>query len=111
MNYIKQIKTSKDIINTIHEFTIEEIEEILIFASDKYYNTDNPVIEDNIYDILIDFLRLKNPKSKILKTIGTTVVHKNKVKLDYWLGSMDKIKPPSPQLQIWMNKYQIQCRQ
>ena len=106
MNYIKQIKTSKDIINTIHEFTIEEIEEILIFASDKYYNTDNPVIEDNIYDILIDFLRLKNPKSKILKTIGTTVVHKNKVKLDYWLGSMDKIKPPSPQLQIWMNKYQ-----
>ena len=46
-----------------------------------------------------DFLKLKNPKSKLLKQIGAKVKSKNKVKLPYHLGSMDKIKPPSNKLQ------------
>ena len=94
-----------DPINIASSFSIEELEELIEYSSDKYYNTDKPVISDYIYDILIDFLRIKNPKSKILKNIGAKIKSKNKVKLDYWLGSMDKIKPTSNHLYIWTKKY------
>ncbi len=99
------LKSKKDPIEIASEFTIEELEEVITYSADKYYNTSKAVISDALYDILIDFLKLRNPKSKVLKTIGSTVKSKNKVKLDYWLGSMDKIKPPSNQLAIWSKKY------
>lgn len=103
---IKKITNSNnDSINIISNLLVEELEELILYSSDKYYNTNNPVISDSIYDILIDFLKIKNPKSKILKNIGTLVKSKNKVKLDYWLGSMDKIKPNTNQLSIWTKKY------
>ena len=94
-----------DQINIASSFSIEELEELIEYSSDKYYNTDKPVISDSIYDILVDFLRIKNPKSKTLKNIGANIKAKNKVKLDYWLGSMDKIKPTTNQLYIWTKKY------
>jgi NAD-dependent DNA ligase len=104
-NIIKKLNKSNDTITSINELTINELEEVITFSADKYYNTDTPVISDSIYDMLIDFLQSKNPKSKVLKAIGASVKGKNKVKLDYWLGSMDKIKPPSNQLDIWLSKY------
>jgi NAD-dependent DNA ligase len=82
-----------------------ELETVIKYAADKFFNTKNPIMEDTIYDILIDFLKEKYPKSKTLKTIGSVPKTKNKVKLDYWLGSMDKIKPGSKDLEKWFNKY------
>ncbi len=102
---VKKLKSNKDPIEVSSDFTIEELEEIIVYTSDKYYNTSKAVISDALYDILIDFLKLRNPKSKVLKNIGAKIKSKNKVKLDYWLGSMDKIKPPSNQLSIWSKKY------
>jgi DNA ligase (NAD+) len=103
---VKSLLNPKDDpVNIASSFSIEELEEVIEYASDKYYNTSNPVITDSLYDILIDFLKMNNPKSKVLKNIGAKIKSKNKVKLDYWLGSMDKIKPPSNQLSIWTKKY------
>ncbi len=101
----KLLKSQKDPIEIASEFTVEELEEIINYSADKYYNTSKAVITDALYDILIDFLKLRNPKSKVLKNVGAKVKSKNKVKLDYWLGSMDKIKPPSNQLGIWSKKF------
>lgn len=103
-NIIKKLK--KDPFNYADTLTIKHLEEILEYAADKYYNTNTYVISDAIYDMLIDFLKLKAPKSKTLKKIGSSVKKsKDKVKLDYWLGSMDKIKPPSNKLEKWLSKY------
>ena len=102
---VKKLKSNKDPIEVSSDFTVEELEEIIVYTSDKYYNTSKAVITDALYDILIDFLKLRNPRSKILKNIGAKIKSKNKVKLDYWLGSMDKIKPPSNQLTIWSKHY------
>lgn len=102
---IKKILKSDDTIDIISNLSIDELEEVITYAADKYYNTDKPVISDAIYDILIDFLKLKDLKSLVLKSVGAKVKSKNKVKLDYHLGSMDKIKPPSNQLDIWKAKY------
>lgn len=92
---------NSDPLDIVIKLSIEELEEVVTLAADKYYNTSKPILSDPIYDMLIDFLRVKNPKSKVLKTVGATLKSKNKVKLDYWLGSMDKIKPPSNLLQSW----------
>jgi len=95
----------KDPLEVIGNLSVEELEEVITYAADKYYNTDKPVINDQIYDLLIDFLKARNSKSKILKNIGATVKGK-KVKLDYWLGSMDKIKPANQsQFDNWIKKY------
>ena len=100
-----KIKNANDQIDFISNLSINELEYILIYASDKYYNTSNLVIDDDLYDIVIDFLKIKNPKSAILKQVGSIIKNKNKIKLDYYLGSMEKIKPTSNHLEIWIKKY------
>ena len=103
--FIKKLNNSDNVFETINKLSITELEDIIQYAGDKYYNTSKSVITDNIYDMLIDFLKNKNPKSKILKNVGAPLKTKNKVKLDYWLGSMDKIKPDTNDLSIWLKKH------
>lgn len=103
---VKKINNADDVITTIDNLTIVKLEQIVEYAADKYYNTQKSVISDAIYDMLIDFLKLKAPKSKVLKNIGAKVKSKNKVTLDYHLGSMDKIKPSSNHLDKWITKYE-----
>ena len=104
MDLVKKIM--KNSYESINSLTVEELEKLIEFANDKYRNTDTPVISDELYDICVDFLKLKNPKSKVLKVIGGKVKSKDKVNLDYWLGSMDKIKPTDTKLfQKWLSDY------
>ena len=103
MEIIKNINKNINIFEIINNLNIKELEEIIILASDAYYNKQ-PILLDNIYDILIDYLKYKFPKSKILKNIGS-IPSKNKIKLKYWLGSMNKIKPTDNELEKWINKY------
>lgn len=90
--------------NYSKNMSIDELEKVITYTADKFFNNES-VISDAIYDIMIDFLKNKDPKNKILKKIGAKVKSKNKTKLDYYLGSMDKIKPPSNQLEKWLNIY------
>ena len=104
MEIIKKIKLNA--LETISDLSVKELEEIIVYVADKYYNTSISIINDATYDLLIDFLRLRDPKSKILKNIGAPIKSKNKVKLDYHLGSMDKIKPAdSGKFDSWIKKY------
>ena len=68
---------------------------------DKYYN-DQPVMDDETYDFLIDHVKSIDPKNPVLKKVGAKVLTKNKIKLPYYMGSMDKIKPSDANL---LNKW------
>ena len=82
----------------------KELSKMIVLASDKYYNTNNPSMTDNEYDIVKEYTAKKYPKNVEVDLIGAPV-KKNKVTLPYEMPSMDKIKPDSNALSNWMNKY------
>lgn len=99
-------KIIKNGIESSNNFSIKELEKIINLASDKYYNTDTPILNDNDFDYLIEILKNKNPDSEILNNVGAKIKNETTIiKLDYWLGSMNKIKYPSNKLDVWSKKY------
>lgn len=71
---------------------IKIISKIIKYSADKYYN-DISVLPDPIYDLLIDHIKDTDPTNVILKKVGALTMSKDKVKLPYYMGSMDKIRP------------------
>ena len=83
--------------NDLEKYLSSEKTEILnsykIYCDDKYYNDGISLLKDYQYDILKDILVKRNPEYNI--KIGSSIREEsiiNRVKLPYWLGSMDKIK-------------------
>ena len=81
----------------------KELIELLIKADNLYYNTGEPLLDDNKYDEIKDYLRELDKKNAYFKRIGADV--DNKVKLPYFLGSQDKIKDDEKILDKWIKKY------
>jgi len=99
---IKSIK--KDIHDVISNITTANLVKVLKYASDKYYN-DQEILTDEEYDLLYELLKKKSPKNSLFKQIGSKVHTKNKINLPYHMGSMDKIKPFTGVIDKWKKKY------
>ena len=104
-------KTKKHITNfkengitVLDSLNEKELSEMIVLASDRYYNTTAQLMTDNEYDIVKEYIEKKYPKNVEVDLIGAPV-KKNKVTLPYEMPSMDKIKPDSNALSNWMNKY------
>jgi NAD-dependent DNA ligase len=72
-------------------------------ANKNYYETENQLVPDVVYDIALDNLRLRSPDNPILNGIGFTPSDE-KVKLPYHMGSMSKIKTQDA-ITTWLKKY------
>lgn len=95
----KLIKLLDDNFNNYKDFTEDEIVKILKYASDKYYNTQ-PVISDDLFDFLKDYLEEINPENTFLSEVGAPSKGKNKVSLPYEMGSLNKLN-----VDKWIKKY------
>ena len=82
----------------------KQIATMLSEASTAYYN-EIPIMTDNEFDIVKEYVEEKFPKNKVLEQIGAPIQEKNKVKLPYNMPSMDKIKPDTDALPKWKAKY------
>ena len=82
--------------------TNDQIANLLKDASSKYYE-GSPVITDDIFDIVKDYLEQKDPSNPVLSEIGAPVG--SKVKLPYWMGSLDKIRDDEKSLDKWKAKH------
>ena len=104
-------KTTHDLIDLFkkngisHLKTLNEnqLTKMLNYANVHYRNLQ-PIMTDNQYDILEDYISDKYPKNEVIHKIGAPV-ERNKVTLPYQMGSMDKIKPDTSALANWMAKY------
>lgn len=75
----------------------------LMKADDAFFNDDDDLINDDIYDIIKDHIRKKYPKDKYFKRVGADV--KNKVVLPYYMGSQNKIKDSEEEITKYQAKY------
>ena len=73
-------------------------------ANDSYYNTDQSILKDSVYDILKDILQERKPDSTILKQIGIEIIDNDKEILPYHMGSMNKFKKPN-NIKLWIKEY------
>ena len=78
-------------------------------ANQAYYSGKEPLLTDNVYDALVEYVLEKYPNNKKAKEGHTNLVlevsTKQKVKLPYEMWSMDKIKPDTNALNKWKLKY------
>ena len=100
-DFINKFKTHG--IKVLSELTETQLSTILEEADKAYYNKQ-PLMTDNQYDIIKDYITKRFPKNQVIHKIGAPV-EKNKVTLPYHMGSMDKIKPDTSALINWTNKY------
>lgn len=93
-------------LETLHGMKKDEIAKVIQYANYQYYNTDKPVFTDNVFDLIKDHLQELDPFNPILKHVGAVVCHdERKVKLPYWMGSMDKVKSEAG-VDKWVSKFQ-----
>ena len=81
----------EDFKDEVNELIDEELFKLKEKLDDLYYNTGEMSMDDEKYDYIKDRAILINPIRG--KKVGAKVPEKLKVKLPYWLGSMDKIYP------------------
>ena len=99
--FIKEFK--KNGISVLEKLNETQISEIIKLANAKYYNS-TPLMSDNQYDIIQNYVVSRFPSNKTVLQIGATV-ERNKVKLPYPMGSMNKIKADTNALISWTKKY------
>ena len=88
----KNIKNfKKNGINVLHSLSEHQLTQMLKLANILYRNFQ-PIMTDNEYDIIQDYITDKYPSNQEVFQIGAPV-EKNKAQLPYEMGSMDKIKP------------------
>ncbi len=84
--------------------SIDELVNLLKDLSHYYYNTDESLVPDSVFDILKDTLEERDPKNKYLEVVGTPVT-KDKVSLPYPMASLNKIKPETKVLEAWLKDF------
>lgn len=104
-------KINENIFTVLEDITEKELEDVIKFAANKYYNTGNPVMEDETYDLLVEFLAEISPNNILLETQNMSIFNevttndKNVEPLPFYMGSMDKIKPKDGKLDKYLNKF------
>jgi len=102
INYIKDFKQNG--LSVLKKLNEETIMEIISQTNDAYYNSNNPLLTDNEFDIVKEYAETKYERNEVLQQIGAPV-GRNKVDLPFHMPSMDKIKPDTNILDKWKKKY------
>ena len=83
---------------------IDLLEKIITKSKNDYFNnSETPLLTDKTYDILEIILKEKKPNSNVFKLVGAIIANpEDKVKLPYYMSSLDKVKPGEKVLTKWL---------
>lgn len=98
----------KNPLATLKALSVVQIVEILEESDKTFFSSSKPMFSDDIYDIIKNYLKQKDPKNAYLKRVGA-VIEFNKEKLPFYLGSLDKIKDDEKEVKKWNKKYVGEC--
>lgn len=98
-------KLNSDPYDVLKSLKVEEIVELIQTANHKYYNDGQPLFEDQLFDIVKEYLAEIEPGHPVLSNIGATIDKANKVALPFYMGSLDKIKNDDKIFMNWKNKF------
>lgn len=104
MDIIDKINDAENIWEILPELTVNDLEKAITAAADSYHNSGISLISDEYYDVLVEKLKQLKPNSMVLKKTGAPIKGK-KVRLPYWMGSMDKIKSDEKLLDRWTRTF------
>ena len=105
MDVVERFK--KNGISVVESLSEKELQDVLDYTNTAYRNME-PIMTDSEYDIIHDYMETKYPNNPILNEIGAPIaveVEKNKAVLPYSMGSMDKRKPDTNELEKWKQIY------
>ena len=97
------IEINKDPLGFIKKNKKKDIINLLLQADNVFFNGENTLLKDDIYDIIKDYIRKKYPKDIYLQRVGADV--DNKVTLPYYMGSQNKIKDSEEEITKYQKKY------
>jgi NAD-dependent DNA ligase/DNA polymerase/3'-5' exonuclease PolX len=100
---VKQFK--KNGIHVLEALGEPDLSSMIEEANKAYHFNKTPLMTDNEYDILKEYLENKFPTSAVLQEVGAPIIEKNKVSLPYEMASMDKIKPDTGALATWKTRF------
>jgi NAD-dependent DNA ligase len=85
----------------------DSIAKVIEYIDDKYYNQGEPLVSDDLYDVIREHLKTLNAKHPLVLKIGAAIAlnDNRKEKLPYYMGSMDKIKSDNTALDTFRNKF------
>lgn len=86
-----------------NNMSVEELVKMLEQASDAYYNSGEIILSDDEYDFLVDVLKIRSINNDFFKVVGA-IDPKEKVKLPYNMGSLDKLKTDFS-IKNWKKQY------
>ena len=83
--------------------TVEIVNKLTIYSNAYYHGTS--LINDDAYDEILTTLEERDPTHPYLAQVGSSS-NKNKVKLPYYMGSLNKMKLNTTQLDNYKEKYE-----
>ena len=97
---IKKLEGSDKLIKYIGGLSEKKLYEIIKYADNAYYNTSEPIFSDTLYDTVREHVSHTYPSfDKIGSSVGS-----RKVKLPYYMGSMNKYKE-ADLINSWKSRY------
>jgi len=97
----------------LEELSESELSSIINEANKAFHYNKTPIMTDNEYDIVKEYMEQTFPTNPVLEEVGAPI-EKNKVVLPYEMASMDKIKPDTGALAVWKQKhtgpYVLSCK-
>lgn len=101
---IEQVKKNEH--NIIQKIEVQQLAPLLEYADHVYHEEGStPIFSDHLYDILRNRLEQLDPQNSFFSKVGSEAGKQNKVKLPFWLGSMDKFKADTTQIPRWVSKH------
>lgn len=89
----------------INSLSVKELEKLIPYLSDKYYN-EQALVSDDFFDKLVDRLKKIDKFNQVLNNIGAPIRENvEKVDLPIYLGSLDKVKPDTRELELWLERH------